>query len=63
MYKQTAYFYMRLFVKISCMIGKFVTVFKYLAYGGKEWKEYSDSILVKKIIYKGGTVVKEIPVK
>ncbi len=28
-----------------------------------EWKEYNDSVLVKKIIYKGGQIVKEIPVK
>ncbi len=28
-----------------------------------EWKEYNDSVLVKKIIYKGGQIVREIPVK
>jgi antitoxin component YwqK of YwqJK toxin-antitoxin module len=28
-----------------------------------EWKEYSDSVLVKKIIYKHGQILKEVPVK
>jgi antitoxin component YwqK of YwqJK toxin-antitoxin module len=28
-----------------------------------EWKEYNDSVLVKRMIYKQGKVVKEIPVK
>ena len=28
-----------------------------------EWKEYEDSVLVKRIIYKNGRVVKEIPVR
>ncbi len=28
-----------------------------------EWKEYQDSLLVKKIIYKQGQIVKEVPVK
>jgi len=28
-----------------------------------EWKEYQDSLLVKKIIYKQGQILKEIPVK
>ena len=28
-----------------------------------EWKEYQDSLLVKKIIYKQGQILKEVPVK
>ena len=28
-----------------------------------EWKEYKDSVMVKKIIYKQGQILKEVPVK
>ncbi len=44
--------------------GRIKRIGQYLNYNeAGEWQEFKDSVLVKKIIYKDGQVVKEIPVK